>query len=326
MAFTFYQEVVQRVGCLDHFGLGSDIQNMLHFKLKDCDNIEDVITVLLDTKQETVDCNNDTGILKTLLCVHSALALDVPEVHDRIPLLENIYHEVLRDMPSFIYLNVCKEKCLLMDEINKVIMKVIQLVYSSPVYAPFVGQSFDVHIQGIKSKQYHYSEYLIVMLLHNIVSFLKEIHFERRHQELILSPEEEIFYVEIPNKLTKPKSTLPKYILVKVVKKQIVQREHIHVYFLNSYLRLPETLQNEWSHRCKSIFLDLPTKCCVCLEPFENNSLLGYLSGCLHSLCISCIEELVKRNKVLTCPMCRKKSEDYICAPGFAKLCSTFRN
>lgn len=49
----------------------------------------------------------------------------------------------------------------------------------------------------------------------------------------------------------------------------------------------------------------LKTTCCICLNPFNKNSLCKF--QCDHYYCISCIEKLIETNSILNCPMCKQK-------------------
>ena len=290
-------------------------------------DVYEVINVLTDTSRETVHCNQETSVLELLLCVQSALRLSCcmkENTEEKLQLLETIY-ETLKHIPLDYYIeDLCKQydpSCLLTCEIYKIIMKIVDFLSSSSNLKPFVG-SFDVFVKEIETGQYSYKEYIGITFLHNISAHLMEIYNERRYKQWNIINDKEVFYVNSPKEMTRPLSGLPKFVLKKIVKDKLVKVSTIHVCFFNFFSHLPKYVQKEWIARVNTKTVDMPTKCCVCLdlEPFKSDSSLGYLSGCPHVICLDCLEELCKRNKELTCPLCRIKSVDFICKAGFSKL------
>ena len=52
---------------------------------------------------------------------------------------------------------------------------------------------------------------------------------------------------------------------------------------------------------------DDTTNCPVCLESFDTEEIVPRILPCFHSVCLRCLERLIKNKKFVTCPQCRKR-------------------
>ena len=293
-------------------------------------DVYEIINVLTDTSRETVHCNQETSILELLLCVQAALRQSCcmkENADEKLQLLDTIYG-VVKDVSVDYYMDdICKQNqpsCPLTCEIYKILRNIVDFIFGSSNLKPFVG-SFEEHVKEIETGLYSYKEYMSITFLHNLAANLMEIYHARRYKQWNIITDEEVFYINFPKEMTKPLSGLPKFILHKIIKNKIVKTTTYHVYFFKFFPRLPKFVQEQWITRIKTASLDMPTKCCVCLNPYESASSRGYLSGCPHVLCLRCLDELSRRNNELKCPLCRVKSHDFICEAGFLKLRCQFQ-
>ena len=59
--------------------------------------------------------------------------------------------------------------------------------------------------------------------------------------------------------------------------------------------------------RKRTAEFDDTTNCPVCLESFDTEDIVPRILPCFHSVCVRCLERLMRKKKSVACPQCRKR-------------------